>query len=445
MEVRLLGPVELTVAGEPVELGPPRQRAALAALLVDAPAAVPVDVLVERVWGEDPPPAGRTSLYSHIARIRRMLAEHGLPGVERGPGGYSLAFAPSTIDLFQYQKLIERGDAKNGAGVDARACALRAALRLWRGEPLGGVPGDWADHTRDRLAQQRLTTLVAWADLELRLGRVDAVVDELRPALVQHPLAEPLIAALMQGLYASGRSAEALARYAEARHRFGADLGAEPGPDLRRLHQAILRDDRHEILPATAVAAVQRPAPRPVPAQLPPDLPGFTPRDADLRRLDALVADHAADGGSTAVVIAAVAGPAGVGKTALAVSWGRRVADRFPGGQLYVDLGGAEPGRSMCPSEAIRRFLDALGVPPERIPANLETRAGLYRSLLAGRRALIVLDNARDSEQVRPLLPGSAGCLALITSRVPLTGLIAAEGARPLILDDSPQRSHANC
>jgi NB-ARC domain/Bacterial transcriptional activator domain len=231
----------------------------------------------------------------------------------------------------------------------------------------------------------------------------------------------------MRALHVAGRSAEALERYAATRQLLAEELGTDPGPQLQRLHQSILRGDVLTPSATTTRAPV-------VPAQLPFGVAGFTGRIDQLARLDTLLRELAH--GPTAVVISAVSGTAGVGKTALAVHWAHRVADRFPDGQLYVNLRGFDAGgQVMDPAEAVRRFLDALGVPAERIPVDLDAQAALYRSLLAGRRMLVVLDNARTTAQVRPLLPGARTCLVLVTSRNQLSGLVAADGAHPIILD----------
>src|SRR5439155_18411831 len=241
-----------------------------------------------------------------------------------------------------------------------------------------------------------------------------------------------LVELQMLALYRLGRAAEALDVYRQARDRLAGDLGLDPGASLRRLYGAILRGE--PLAPAEAAAAPHpaRPAGDWVtPAQLPADLTGFAGRDAQLAQLDALL-DHRA----TAVVISAIAGTAGVGKTALAVHWAHRVRARFPDGQLHVNLRGFDPDAApIRPDQAVRRFLDALGVPAGRIPNDLDAQVALYRSLLADRRVLVVLDNARDADQVRPLLPGASGCLALVTSRNRLTGLVAVDGAQPVALD----------
>jgi hypothetical protein len=260
------------------------------------------------------------------------------------------------------------------------------------------------------------------------------VITELRHLADRHPLREHLHGQLMLALYRDGRQAEALAAYRHARQVLIGELGTEPGTTLRALHQRILTDDTALAFPDPPLPAVEVATPA-VPRELPAGVPHFTGRADELAVLSGLL-DRSGGKMPETVVIAAIGGTAGVGKTALAVQWAHQVADRFPDGQLYVNLRGYDPlAKPVPPSDAIRCFLRALGVAPAHIPADLDGLAGLYRSLLAGRRMLVLLDNARDAGQVRPLLPGDGGCLVLVTSRDQLAGLVGAEGAHPVILD----------
>ena len=426
-EFRLLGPVEMRAGDRVVRTGPPRQRSVLAALLVDAGRQVSREALVDRVWGRQAPEGVRHALHTHVARIRRVLAEltgDGAPTplVHRA-GGYLLDVDPELVDAHRFRRLIEQ--ARGAAGYE-RVPLLRAALELWRGEPLEGLSGEWAGRMRDGWRGQRVDAALLWADAELAAGDPGVVVRLLDDLVVEHPLVEPLVAVRMRVLHGLGRTAEALECFARTRRRLVDELGTEPGADLRAVHQAVLREEPARVsVPARA---------RGVPAQLPLDVAGFTGRTAELVRLDAALTG-AADQPS-AVVISALFGTAGVGKTALAVHWAHAVADRFPDGQLYVNLRGFDPGGAkLDPAEAVRGFLDALGVPPARIPAGLAEQTALYRGMVAGRRLLVVLDNARDADQVRPLLPGASGCLVVVTSRNQLTSLVIAEGAHPVELD----------
>ena len=435
VEFRLLGPVEVVAAsGQPVEVGPPQRCAVLAALAVDAGRLVTVETAIDRVWGDQSPERVRRALHAHVTRIRRLLEHAGTADepparLLRRPGGYLLDTDPDRVDLHRFRRLCDRARDPGGDNA-ARVVLLREALRLWRGEPLAGLSGQWAARTRDGWRRQHLDAILAWAGAELAIGGHAAVIGPLTDLIGEHPLLEPLVAVLMRALYAAGRSAEALDLYTATRGRLVDELGTEPGTELRRVHQGLLRDDLDQPDQPPAPAAARAV----VPAQLPRDVGGFSGRRSELGHLDALL--PTADEQGVPIVISALAGTAGVGKTALAVHWAHQVADQFPDGQLYIDLRGFSPsGQIVAPGEAVRRFLDALQVPPQRIPADLDAQAALYRSQVARRRMLIVLDNARDSAQVRPLLPGAPTCLVLVTSRNQLSGLVAATGAQLLDLD----------
>jgi DNA-binding SARP family transcriptional activator/tetratricopeptide (TPR) repeat protein len=435
VEFRLLGEMELWAAGQLLEVGAPRLQAVLAALVVDAGRPVAIETLIDRVWGETPPVEVRNALYSHLSRIRRLLRHATLAGgaavrIERRHAGYVLDIEPARVDLHRFRRLVGQGSDPR-CGDSDRAAVIAEALALWRGPPLAGVPGGWASQVRDRWHRQRLDAVVDWAQIELRLGHPTAVITTLHDLVAEYPLAEPLEALLMQALHAAGRDAEALDRYTAIRQRLADNLGADPGSVLQSLHQAILRGELPTPPPADQMVAPARNVASP--AQLPPDSYGFTGRGDELRQLDSLLTT--AGDRPTAVVISAVSGTAGVGKTALAVHWAHRARDEFADGQLYVNLRGFDPtGSPVTPAEAVREFLDAFDVSPERIPASFDAQVGLYRSLLAERRVLVVLDNARDAEQVRPLLPGAPGCVVVVTSRNQLSGLIT-EGVHPLPLD----------
>jgi DNA-binding SARP family transcriptional activator/tetratricopeptide (TPR) repeat protein len=433
---RLLGPVEVWAGSTRVQVGPPRQRAVLAALGVDAGRVVPVDVLVDRVWGPDPPLQVRRTLHTHITRVRRVVEQIAAAGggpvrVVRRADGYALDVDPDRVDLLRFRRLA--AEARRGERSDAeRVGLLDEALGLWRGVPLAGLAGEWAGRQRDSWQLERLEAVLDWARAALRLGQHAQVIPVARDLGEQYPHNEALAVVLGWALAADGRHDEATEHCASINHRLRTDLGTDPGPALQELQQAVLADRPLPTLPPPPRPAATPPT---VPAQLPGDVPGFAGRTAHLARLDAVLATAAADA-PTAVVITAVSGTAGVGKTALAVRWAHRVADRFPDGQLYVNLRGFDPGGLLVqPAAAVRGFLDALGVPAERIPADLDAQAALYRSLLAGRRMLVVIDNARDADHARPLLPGSPTALAVVTSRNQLTPLVAADGAHPLSLD----------
>ncbi|MEU0791092.1 BTAD domain-containing putative transcriptional regulator [Amycolatopsis sp. NPDC005961] len=428
MEFLLFGEVQLRVAGQPLDVGTPRQQAVLAALAADAGRPVPIETLIDRVWGDDPPGEARNVVYSHLSRIRQVLTEvteltGTKTGVTRRSAGYVLEIDPGAVDLNRFARLVERGNDVRETDED-RAAALREALVVWRGPPLAGLQGDWADGVRAAWHRRRLDAAVHWGELELRLGRPDAVLAAMSDLAAEYPLAEPLEALLMRALHAAGRDAEAVDRYAVVRQRLADALGTDPGPELRALHEAILRGE----LPSAAPAAAAPPSSSP--AQLPPDTPGFAGRESALRRLGEVTG-----GPAPAARTVVLSGTAGVGKTTLAVHWAHSVARDFPDGQLYVNLRGFDPtGSPTTPAGAVRGFLEALDVPGERIPTTLDAQVGLYRTLLANRRVLIVLDNARDAGRVRPLLPGARACVVVVTSRDQLAGLVT-EGAHPLVVD----------
>jgi len=424
MDFQLLGEVQLHAGGQLLDVGTPRQQTVLAALAVNVGRPVPVEALIDRVWDDAPPVEARNALYSYISRIRQLLGRAAaitgtVARIDRRPAGYVLDIDPDLVDLHRFALLAERGNDQTRTE-EERAAALTEALGLWRGTPLAGVPGDWAAKIRDGCYRRRLDALLDWGAVQLALGRASAVIGMLPDLITDYPLTEPLEALLMRALHATGRDAEAIDRYSVIRLRLADELGTDPSPELRDLHALILRGE----LPVP-----NQGHPLATPVQLPPDLYGFAGRADELRLLDGLV------NANSAVRIVAVSGTAGVGKTALAVHWAHRVRSHFPGGQLYVNLRGFDPtGTPVTPAEAVRGFLDAFEVPTNRVPASFEAQVGLYRSLLADRRVLVVLDNARDTEQVRPLLAGSPGCLVLVTSRTLLSGLVA-EGAHALVID----------
>ncbi|WP_181772350.1 AfsR/SARP family transcriptional regulator [Amycolatopsis pittospori] len=417
MDFRVLGPIRLYTGGQAVTIGEPRRQAVLAVLLLEAGRTVGVDVLVDRVWGESPPKQVRRSLQAHITRIRRALeeADPGGARVSRDSGGYRLDVPPGQVDLFRFRDTLRESPAD--------AAALHAALGLWQGEPLAGLRGDWAERTRETLTQERVAAVVAWADAAIQAGDAPATLTRLTELADDHPLQETVAATLMRALYAVGRGADALARYERIRRLLRDDLGADPGRELAGVHEAVLR---HELPSGTAPVA-------PVPAQLPALVSAFTGRADELDALDRLVADATGE-----PVVVCLTGTAGAGKTATAVHWGHRLRDRFPDGQLYLDLRGYDPGEPMAPVEALGAFLTALVPPGTEIPLGLTERAARFRTELAARRMLVMLDNAATVEQVRPLLPGTGDCVVVVTSRDSLGGLVALHGAHRVTLGQLP-------
>lgn len=441
----LLGPLRLWRGEAAVDLGPVQQRVVLAVLALQAGRPVSRQQVINAVWGESPPRNAVNLVQRHVSGLRHVLEPGRLGPARSGmlawtDVGYLLTWPAGALDLDEYERELDRARTARAAGhLREAAEALRTALGLWRGPVCDGLHSPFLDAQRDRLAESRIGVIEERIELELAIGDHADLVSELRDLVAEHPLRERLRGLLMLALYRADRQADALAVFRDARRHLRDELGVEPGAPLQRLHQQILAADPE--LSRTAAAGVTVGArsaaglQRPLPAQLPHRIPDFTGRDAELGRLDALVARD--DGGAgTSVVITAIGGTAGVGKTALAVHWAHRVSGQFPDGQLFVNLRGFDPaGVAVKPAEAIRGFLDAFGITPQQMPASLEAQAALYRSLLAGRRVLVLLDNAADEDQVRPLLPGSPGCLVIVTSRNQLPGLIVTDGAQPVAVD----------
>ena len=449
MRIGLLGPLQaVDDAGVAVRLPGARLRVLLAALALSAGTPVAGDTLAEFVWDGVPPPGFATTLRSHVMRLRRTLPAARIDTLDTG---YVLSAERLSLDITQFEALCaQAGTAlRAGAWEPARDAAARA-LGLWRGAPLADAPSQvLRDQVVPRLDQLRVQALEDRAEAELALGRHGQLVEPLRDLVTRYPLRERFHAQLMLALARSGRRAQALTAYQDARKALVVELGIEPGPELRALHEQILAG--HEARPDAAPADQQlaapsaTAAPRPLPAppvavarQLPAAAGHFTGRDAELAWLTGLApCTRLRAGTSDTVVICAVDGMAGIGKTALAVHAAHRVSARFPDGQLFVDLHGYTKGYPPRePGDALSMLLRALGVPARRIPEDTEERAALYRQHLADTRTLILLDNARDEAQVRPLLPGAPGCLVLVTSRKRLKGL---HDAHVLALDVLPE------
>jgi DNA-binding SARP family transcriptional activator/tetratricopeptide (TPR) repeat protein len=440
---RLLGPVEVEVAGETLWLPRRRERCLLGVLLLEPNRVIPRDRLAELLWDGDPPERARRTIQSHISRLRALLATAGAQHdteLATVGDGYRMSVDPQTVDAHRFRALVEQ--AAETTDPDKRIDQLRAALDLWRGPPLDNAASSWL---RDRLCadleERRLTATEDLVSAGLAVRDARDVLPELARLAGAHPGRESLVELHMRALYQVGRKADALEAYAQTHTYLADEFGVDPGPALRELRMAILRGPPRAVAagqhvpPAIAAGPATQPSKHVTPRQLPTDIAGFAGREGALRELDALLTGP---GGNqpNAVAISAIVGTPGVGKTALALHWAHRAVDRFPDGQLYVNLRGSDPGQPpMEPADAVRGFLDALQVPPQRIPASLDAQAGLYRSLLAGRRMLVLLDDARDAAQVRPLLPGTAGCLVVVTSRDQLSSLVTTEAVRPLTLD----------
>jgi DNA-binding SARP family transcriptional activator/Tfp pilus assembly protein PilF len=435
LEFCLLGPLVVRHEGVDVPIPQGKPRAVLAALLLNANQVVPVYELAQALWESSPPPSARVTIQNHVARLRRALGAAG-SRVSTQPGGYLITAGADELDVSRFERLLQTARVAVREGTWAAAAAhANATLALWRGEPLADVGSEvLAAREVPRLAEMRWQAVETHIEAELQLGHQRDVIAELQQLVGAHPMREHLHGQLMLALYRDGRQAEALAAYQHAREILVEELGIEPGPGLQELHQQVLSAD-----PALAVSGpthhAETESQQVMAQELPPAVVDFTGRAAELRALTRMLDEAGVDALGT-VVISAIGGTAGVGKTALALHWAHQVAGRFGDGQLYVNLRGFDPsGSPVAPETAIRGFLDALGVRSERIPSAPQAQEGLYRSLLADRKMLVMLDNARDEQQVRPLLPASPGSLVIITSRRQLGGLGAAYGARLLTLD----------
>jgi DNA-binding SARP family transcriptional activator/tetratricopeptide (TPR) repeat protein len=458
----VLGPVRAWHNGIEVDLGSPQRRAVLAVLLLHAGAHVSAGELVDALWPYDPPKTAIGTVRTYVHRLRRVLGGEEL--LRSAGSGYVFAPQGDDLDVTRFRGLVEQAARARAEGnVASAAKYLNEGLALWRGAPLARIAGPFAETQRALLEEMRLTATEDKADDELTLGKHTQVIPGLAALAREYPYRERVRALLMLALYRAGRQAEALAMFDEVRHLLTTELGVDPGPQLRDLHLRILNADpalmdvptvedpdeasephpgvsAHDVPagPDGAVEASPARLPPEPPAQLPRDLPTFAGRIADVEFILAGLTDEAEPGNVTVIT-----GMAGVGKTTLAVHAAHLIADRFPDGQLYVDLRGFDrSGVTVTPQDGICQLLAGLEVPPARIPAGAEAQIGLYRSILAGRRVLIVLDNARNAEQVRPLLPGNNHCRVLVTSRDQMRSLIAIDGARlvglsPFARDDA--------
>ncbi len=436
----LLGPLVVRIADQEQRLPAAKQRVLLAALLLMPGQVVSAARLTELLWNGEPPKGAEVTLRSHVKRLRQALGPAGGARIVSRPGGYLIEARTDELDVAQYEALCAAGESAACAGDWQRAAdTLTEAQRLWRGPPFADVPSQVLQVAEvPRLEELRLQAIQCRIEADLQLGRAMRVLSELQTLVAEQPLREPFHGQLMLALYRCGRTADALAVFRRARGALVAEIGVEPGPELQLLHRRILAGDTGlraaSANQAAEPAAVHPARAAPVPRHLPPALPGFVGRSAELGQLTDMLDAWAATDGTT--VIGVISGPAGVGKTTLAVYWANQAASDCPDGQLYLDLNGFAPaGAPLTQDEAVSRVLEALQVAPARVPASLHGRIGLYRSLLSERRLLLVLDNARDAEQVRPLLPTGAGSLVLVTSRVPLTGLMALNGAKLQMLD----------
>ncbi|MEV8593428.1 BTAD domain-containing putative transcriptional regulator [Streptomyces sp. NPDC052012] len=485
MKYRVLGPLGLWRDGAEVPIAPAKWRMLLAVLLCDAGQVVSTDRLVGELWGTRPPQSVHKLLQGYVSRVRRVLGdESGDLLVTHVHGyrahGYRLVVAPGEVDAHRFVDLVRQGGRELDRDAPGAAAArLGEALALWRDAPFADVPPSPAVEAEAlRLTASWTQARELFVEARLRLGRHEAVLDELEALAGEHPLREGLQGQLMVALYRSGRQADALATYRDLRHRLAEELGIEPGPPVQRLHQQILNADPALLLVPGSVSGTPEPSsgtpgsslgtPGPVsgtagspsgapgsasdsaagpaqagggasgraasasggrvPRQLPHTGTAFIGRTSECSVLEEVLGRT----GEGQAAIAAIDGTGGVGKSALAIHVAHRLAGRFPDGQFYVDLHGATAGLTpLEPGEVLGRFLSTLGVPNVAVPSNIEEAAAAFRSLVADRRILMVLDNAAGADQVRPLLPAGAGCAVLVTSREMLTTL---EGATHLHL-----------
>jgi DNA-binding SARP family transcriptional activator/tetratricopeptide (TPR) repeat protein len=414
-ELLILGSVQAIGPAGPATLQGTRQRAVLAMLALHAGEVLPVAKLVDVVWGEDPPRTAVRTLHSHVARIRQALDKSGFgPVLRTSNPGYVLDVDPATVDAIQFERQVRA--AKENADVTG----FRKALELWRGEPFADAAlVGWGLREAERLHELKLSAVESRWDAELRLGNHEEAVREIARLLAEHPTREVLAGLHMLALYRCGRPTDALAAFQLVRVRLDDELGAEPGPELLALHSSILRRDPHLEAPQPIATG---------PAQLPARVGHFTGRETEIAGLDRLLDD-------TEPPVVVISGAAGMGKTALAVQWAHRVAARFPDGQLFLDVRGHDPRRVMSTSDALAHLLRSLGMPDERIPGGAGDRAALYRSLVHGKRCVIVVDNAGDVEHVLPLVPGGTRTLLIITSRKSFAALGTRYAVHTVALD----------
>ncbi|MEV4177459.1 BTAD domain-containing putative transcriptional regulator [Nonomuraea sp. NPDC049709] len=435
----LLGPVRAWRNGSELELGPPQQRALLALLLAGSDRAVTVEEIVDVLWRADSPASAVNIVQRYVGRLRRLLDPELPPRSEgtllvRSGGGYRLEAASGSVDLLVFRRGVEQARRADAAG-DAELCVrlLVEALDLWRGPVAANVEVDVRTHPAFvALEREYVSAVRQAADVALRAGAGERALVAVQRAAEAYPLDESLQARLIRMLAATGQQAAAFTAFHALRDRLSDELGVDPGAEVRAAHESVLSESAAPPAQPAQPAAPRLPAV--VPAQLPVDLATFSGRRDQVAELLERVSDA-----HRTVLISAIGGMAGIGKTTLAIHVAHRLAGRFPDGQLYSNLRGFDPDEApLAPADVLRGFLEALDVPPERVPSGLDARAALFRSSLAGRRMLILLDNARDTAQVTPLLPGTPGALVLVTSRSHLLGLVAMHGAHALVLDVLP-------
>jgi DNA-binding SARP family transcriptional activator len=443
LRIRILGPMQVHIGARDVPITAERERVVLAMLLLNAGNPVPIQTLAEAVWADHHRTRdARGQVQGCVSRLRRQLVEAGAPrpAIVTDPNGYRITLAPTQLDLHQWrQRWAQARAAASDGDLSAAREHYRGALSLWQGVALAGIDNERVRNAAKVLDEERVWALQECLEIELALGRAVELIPELRELVRQHPYQERLHAALMRALYQAGRQADALAAYHDIRTRLQHDLGVDAGQDLQQLHRAILSHDPQLTPPARQRPPVPddsgsgtfRPA---VPRTLPPDIPDFVGREKELDRIQELLA--AKSRSNPPVVM--IAGPAGVGKTALSIRAAYQVRNHYPDGQLYIDLRGFDQIASVKPFDVLGRFLRALGVAGASVPATLDERVEVYRGLLSERGVLVVLDNVASEEQAVPLLPAYEGCGVIVNSRARLGGAMGAEPINLSVLDPSP-------
>ncbi|MFF1983256.1 tetratricopeptide repeat protein [Streptomyces sp. NPDC058198] len=438
-EIRLSGSVEVRAAGQRGDLGPPQTRLALAALAWDASRTVSVDTLIHRIWDENPPAKAREALHTHVSRIRKALQIAGddAPDVISRTNSYLMSVDPDRVDLRRYASLVDQARSlKDSDGEDEAVRLLDRAASLWGGEPLAGITAYWAGHLRAAIGEKSLAAAMTRAEILMGRGHFADAVPVLLPLVEEHPVAEALVEQLAVALYGSRRVAEATQLLQRTQRRIVHNAGIDAGRRLRRVQQGILAGAPPAALLQHTGAGprIARPAPR-IPDNLPRDVPWVGRRD-ELRRLTAALAE-ASGTAAPAVTVEAIDGLGGIGKTALAVHAVHEMRDRFPDGRLYLHLHGQGSERApLTAAQALTELLRLLDRAPAELPHGLDELISLWRTTVRDRRMVVILDDAVDPAQVRPLLPGASPTAVIVTSRQRLTGL---PGVRPISLDVLPR------
>jgi DNA-binding SARP family transcriptional activator/tetratricopeptide (TPR) repeat protein len=433
--LRVLGPIEALRDGEPLALGPPRQRAVLGLLAMSAGTSVHRDALVDALWGQDPPAAALNEVQACVGRLRAVLDPERSPRDSRGllvsaGTSYRLQLEHRELDWLAFRDLAGRAAVAVSAGETEVSLGLyERAMRLWRGVPLADVDALRGHPAVTEAHRVWAATVADFAHNAIASRQVELVLPDLWRWVERDPLNEKAHALLMIALAEAGQRAMALDVFADICGRLNAQLGLQPGPDLSAAHLRILRQEVLHVEASTDTVERLWAIPR----QLPAAVRHFVGRDHELQVLTREADTPGVEGGVVPIVV--ISGTAGVGKTALALHWAHRNLEAFPDGQIFINLRGSDPaGPPVSRSDAVRLVIDALGIPAHRVPPDPQAQTALYRSVVAGRRVLIVLDNARDAEHARMLLPGSTGPMVVITSRDELTSLVAIEGAKPIRL-----------